>query len=138
MLTKKRVGNYILEQFTNLRKYHDRIDIMLEKTHLHVVHKVHFSSVGPFRDTSAAYFSTSPRRCGAKECKWNTLPETNVAPKNRPPQKESSIPTIHFRCYVFSFREGKLNDDLEIKGLRNSSRTKIIFHFMKFMKGHES
>ena len=25
----------------------------------------------------------------------NTLPETNIAPENRPPQKESSIPTIH-------------------------------------------
>ncbi len=26
-----------------------------------------------------------------------TLPETNIAPKNRPSQKESSIPTIHFQ-----------------------------------------
>ena len=25
-----------------------------------------------------------------------TLPETNIAPENRPSQKESSIPTIHF------------------------------------------
>ena len=25
-----------------------------------------------------------------------TLPETNVAPENRPSQKETSIPTIHF------------------------------------------
>ena len=24
------------------------------------------------------------------------LPETNIAPENRPPQWESSIPTIHF------------------------------------------
>ena len=26
----------------------------------------------------------------------HTLPETNIAPENRPSQKESSIPTIHF------------------------------------------
>ncbi len=25
-----------------------------------------------------------------------TLPETNIAPENRAPQKETSIPTIHF------------------------------------------
>ena len=27
----------------------------------------------------------------------DTLPETNIAPRNRPSQKESSIPTIHFQ-----------------------------------------
>ena len=26
----------------------------------------------------------------------DTLPETNIAPENRPSQKETSIPTIHF------------------------------------------
>ena len=26
-----------------------------------------------------------------------TLPETNIAPENRPAQKETSIPTIHFQ-----------------------------------------
>ncbi len=26
-----------------------------------------------------------------------TLPETNIAPENRPPQQESSLPTIHFQ-----------------------------------------
>ena len=26
----------------------------------------------------------------------NTLPKTNIAPENRPSQKETSIPTIHF------------------------------------------
>ena len=36
---------------------------------------------------------------------WDiTLPETNIAPENRPSQKEISIPTIHFQVYV-SFRE---------------------------------
>ena len=34
-----------------------------------------------------------------------TLPETNIAAENRVSQKETSIPTIHFRGYV-SFREG--------------------------------
>ena len=29
--------------------------------------------------------------------KVDTLPETNIAPKNRSSQKESSIPTIHFQ-----------------------------------------
>ena len=29
-----------------------------------------------------------------------TLPETNVAPKNRPSQKETSIPTIHFQVLL--------------------------------------
>ena len=26
-----------------------------------------------------------------------TLPETNIAPENRPSQKETSLPTIHFQ-----------------------------------------
>ena len=26
-----------------------------------------------------------------------TLPETNIAPENKPSQKETSIPTIHFQ-----------------------------------------
>ena len=26
-----------------------------------------------------------------------TLPKTNIAPENRPTQKETSIPTIHFQ-----------------------------------------
>ena len=38
--------------------------------------------------------------------KRTTLPETNIAPENRVSQKETSLPTIHFRGYV-SFREGK-------------------------------
>ena len=35
-----------------------------------------------------------------------TLPETNIAPENRPFQKETSIPTIHFQVRFVSFREG--------------------------------
>ena len=34
-----------------------------------------------------------------------TLPE-QFAPENRPSQEETSIPTMHFGCYV-SFREGR-------------------------------
>ena len=34
----------------------------------------------------------------------STLPETNMAPENRPSQKETSIPTIHFQVLI-SFRE---------------------------------
>ena len=37
----------------------------------------------------------------------STLPETNMAPENWRSQKETSIPTIIFRCHV-SFREGIL------------------------------
>ena len=29
--------------------------------------------------------------------KWSALPKTNIAPENRPSQKEASIPTIHFQ-----------------------------------------
>ncbi len=36
----------------------------------------------------------------------HTLPETNIAPENRPSQKETSIPTIHFQVRAVSFREG--------------------------------
>ena len=36
----------------------------------------------------------------------STLPETNIAPENRPSQKESSLPTIHFQGRTLSFREG--------------------------------
>ena len=30
-------------------------------------------------------------------CSTYTLPETNIEPENRPSQKETSIPTIHFQ-----------------------------------------
>ena len=36
----------------------------------------------------------------AKDCSnivLFTLPETNIAPENRPPQKESSLPTVNFQ-----------------------------------------
>ena len=36
----------------------------------------------------------------------NTLPRTNVAPENRPSQKETSIPTIHFQVRTVSFQGG--------------------------------
>ena len=35
-----------------------------------------------------------------------TLPKTNIAPKSRSPQKETSIPAIHFQVQTVSFREG--------------------------------
>ena len=37
-----------------------------------------------------------------------TLPETNIAPENRPSQKETSLPTINFQLQTFnvSFRGG--------------------------------
>ena len=35
-----------------------------------------------------------------------TLPKTNIAPENRPSQKETSIPTVHFQVQNVSFREG--------------------------------
>ena len=34
------------------------------------------------------------------QCLQNTLPETNVAPENRPSQKEISIPTSHFQVFL--------------------------------------
>ena len=36
----------------------------------------------------------------------NTIPETNIAPENRPSQEETSIATIHFQGQAVSFREG--------------------------------
>ena len=46
----------------------------------------------------------------ASHCQYQlvylTLPETNMAPENRPSQKETSIPTIHFQMRAVSFREG--------------------------------
>ena len=33
----------------------------------------------------------------APDLETYTLPETNIAPENRPSQKETSIPTIHFQ-----------------------------------------
>ena len=45
-----------------------------------------------------------------------TLPKTNVAPENRPSQKETSIPIFQpsiFRCYV-SFREGNSHWNLKL------------------------
>ena len=34
-----------------------------------------------------------------------TLPETNIVPENRPSQKKTSIPTIHFQVRAVRFRE---------------------------------
>ena len=39
-----------------------------------------------------------------------TLPETNIAPENRPSQQEMNIPTIHFQGRAVSFREGILHN----------------------------
>ena len=36
----------------------------------------------------------------------DALPKTIIAPQNRPSQKETSIPTIHFQVQTVSFREG--------------------------------
>ena len=36
-----------------------------------------------------------------------TLAETNIAPENRPSEKETDIPTIHFQGRALSFKEGK-------------------------------
>ena len=35
-----------------------------------------------------------------------TLPKTNIAPENKPSQKENHLPTIHFQVRTVSFREG--------------------------------
>ena len=35
-----------------------------------------------------------------------TLPKTNMAPENRPSQKETSLPTIHFQVRAVSFGKG--------------------------------
>ena len=43
-----------------------------------------------------------------------TLPETNIARENRPSQKETSLPTIHFQGYV-SFREGIYNVSVSLQ-----------------------
>ena len=37
-----------------------------------------------------------------------TLPETNIAPENRPSQKEIRLPTTNFHVRAVSFREGLL------------------------------
>ena len=34
-------------------------------------------------------------------------PKTNIAPENRPSQRETCIPTINFQLRTVSFREGK-------------------------------
>ena len=67
-----------------------------------------------YRDAKPCFFPLTPKNLG--KLTWNlkliqlksklTLPETNVAPENRPSQKESSIPTIHFQVQTVSFREG--------------------------------
>ena len=36
----------------------------------------------------------------------NTLPETNIAPENKPSQKEIHLPNIDFQGRAVSFREG--------------------------------
>ena len=50
-------------------------------------------------------------------CQMITLPETNIAPENRPSQKETSIPTIHFRCELL------VSGRVICWGLNNSTRS---------------
>ncbi len=38
-----------------------------------------------------------PQNFGEMDPIWLTIPETNIAPENKPSQKETSIPTIHFQ-----------------------------------------
>ena len=47
-----------------------------------------------------------------------TLPKTNITPENRPSQKETSIPTIHFQGRNLSFREGTKIGKGELLGNR--------------------
>ena len=52
------------------------------------------ASFGPYK------YSVPSQRLPPKKSRQtnqaNTLPETKVAPENRPSQKKTSIPTIHF------------------------------------------
>ena len=41
---------------------------------------------------------------------FHTLPETNITAENRPSQKETSIPIIHFQVRTVSFGESTLPD----------------------------
>ena len=41
-----------------------------------------------------------------KESCMIVLPETNIAPENRPSQKEIHLPTTNFQGRAVSFREG--------------------------------
>ncbi len=38
-----------------------------------------------------------PKNSSSAQTTIGTLPETNIAPENRPSQKETSIPAIHFQ-----------------------------------------
>ena len=40
--------------------------------------------------------------------KQGTFPETNIAPENKPSQKETSIPTIHLQVRAVGFKEGNM------------------------------
>ena len=42
-------------------------------------------------------FHGSPSTMRYLAARQSTLPKTNIAPENRPSQKESSLPTIHFQ-----------------------------------------
>ena len=46
-----------------------------------------------------------------------TLPETNITPENRPSQKQTSIPTIHFQVRAVSFRECKFFFVYDFEGM---------------------
>ena len=43
-----------------------------------------------------SHFEVSKKNRGGWLVDCVTLPETNIAPENRAPQKVTSIPTIHF------------------------------------------
>ena len=52
-----------------------------------------------------------------------TLPKTNIAPENRPSQKETSIPTIHVQVRTVSFREGILDKKIQQIGPPKKKKT---------------
>ena len=58
---------------------------------------------------SLACFYWPKVKCFANHVTSYTLPETSIyAPENRPSQKESSLPTMHFQERTVSFREGNI------------------------------
>ena len=42
----------------------------------------------------------------------NSLPETNIAPEDRPSQKDNSLPTINFQVRAVRFRECTVMGDV--------------------------
>ena len=69
----------------------------------------------------AHHFPRESKAASAKLCQSVTLPETNIATENRPSQKETHLPTIHFQVLCWFWGGLKSQGSIRIPDPKENS-----------------